>query len=56
LEGALLTLLEVRGLVMSAEPYAAVSARTDLERLDAWIRRAATAATTAQVFSPKSES
>jgi hypothetical protein len=47
---ALLTLLEVRGLAMTAEQRAAVSACTDPERLDAWIRRAATAATAAEVF------
>jgi hypothetical protein len=47
---ALLTLLDARGLVMSAEQRAVVSACTDSERLDAWIRRAATAATAAEVF------
>lgn len=47
---ALLTLLEARGLSVSDEQRARVLACADLEALERWIRRAATASTTDQAL------
>lgn len=49
---ALLTFLGARGLALDEEGRARIAACTDIEQLDEWIKRAATAATIAQLFVP----
>jgi hypothetical protein len=47
---AVLAILDARGIQMPDDVRADISDCTDLARLDAWIRRAATATTAADLF------
>lgn len=47
---SLLTLLEVRGVAVSKALRSKILTCTDLETLERWLRNAATASSTAQVF------
>jgi hypothetical protein len=49
---ALLAVLAARGLSPSTEQLALISASRDLEQLESWVRRAATASNTDEVFRP----
>ena len=51
--GALLTLLDARGLAVSAAQRATVEACTDPAQLDQWVRRAATAGSTSEVLAAR---
>jgi Uma2 family endonuclease len=50
---AVLAILEARGIPVAAADRARILATTDVERLNAWIARAATSASTAEVFSDR---
>lgn len=47
---AVLTIMEARGIPVSEDDRAFIMECTDLERLDEWVRRAATATSAADLF------
>jgi hypothetical protein len=47
---AVVTVLETRGLVLSAEDRARITACTDLDQLDAWVRRVGSVTTVSELF------
>jgi hypothetical protein len=47
---ALLTILDVRGLQLSAEQRDRILSATDLAQLEAWLRKAATVSSTDELF------
>jgi hypothetical protein len=47
---AVLAVLDARGIDVPAEALARITSCTDLEQLDAWVRRAATANTIHELF------
>ncbi|HEU4534929.1 MAG TPA: hypothetical protein VFS00_12455, partial [Polyangiaceae bacterium] len=49
---ALLAVLEVRGLAITAEQRARIVECTDLAQLDTWVRRAVTVGATSRLFAP----
>jgi hypothetical protein len=47
---AIVTVLEARGLTLSAEDRARITACTDLDQLDAWLRRVGSVTTVGELF------